>query len=284
MTLELDEQYHFKPVRVGDGSLMAMFFQFSFDHRQAERFNRVRHFKGVVRVSDIISCDVRTVEPFILDDTSANYLSYTFPYQKPTRGDFTFWKDCIRSMISASFTLPAALGIFISEGYLTRCWVTTADQDELYFCYGECGDDFFDIYARNHSRPDTRYGRQFEYLEQKAGRPTYTHYASIRDVNPSAVGLHSYAPLPTAPPTPTGFWDILHSFPNQGLWKYFHCDGDGTWIRRGLILGSLVIVHDGSYMPEVAKDVYSAAYMIYCTHTQQHAKGTVVDRSPSARN
>ena len=70
VTLELDEQYHFKPVRVGDGSLMALFFQFPFDHRQAERFNRVRHFKGVVRVSDIISCDGRTVEPSMLDNTS----------------------------------------------------------------------------------------------------------------------------------------------------------------------------------------------------------------------
>ena len=57
VTLELDEQYHFKPVRVRDGSLMALFFQFPFDHRQVERFNRVRHFKGVVRVSNIISCD-----------------------------------------------------------------------------------------------------------------------------------------------------------------------------------------------------------------------------------
>ena len=38
-------------------------------------------------------------------------------------------------------------------------------------------------------------------------------------------------------------------------------------------------------MPEVAKDVCSAAYMIfYCTHTQQPAKGTVVDRGPSAGN
>ena len=43
-------------------------------------------------------------------------------------------------------------------------------------------------------------------------------------------------------------------------------------------------MHDGSYMPEVAKDVCSAAYMIYCTHTQQRAKWTVVDRGPSAGN
>ena len=99
---------------------MAMFFQFPFDHRQAERFNRVRHFKGVVRVSDVISCNGRTVEPSMLDNTPGDYLSYTFPYQKPTQGDFTFWKDCIRSMTSASFTLPVALGTFISEGQMNR--------------------------------------------------------------------------------------------------------------------------------------------------------------------
>ena len=69
----------------------------------------------------------------MIDNTSGDNSSYTFPYQKPTRGDFAFLKDSIRSMTSASFTLPVALGTFISEGQLTRRWVTTADQNELYF-------------------------------------------------------------------------------------------------------------------------------------------------------
>ena len=49
-------------------------------------------------------------------------------------------------------------------------------------------------------------------------------------------------------------------------------------------MGSLVIVHDGSYMPKVAKDVCSAGFIIYCTATEQTAKGTVVEQSPDADN
>ena len=41
VTIELDKQYHFQPVRAGDRSLMAMFFQFPFDHRQAERLKLI---------------------------------------------------------------------------------------------------------------------------------------------------------------------------------------------------------------------------------------------------
>ena len=165
-------------------------------------------------------------------------------------------------MTSASFTLPTELGLFIYVGHLNHRWCITISREELYFYYDKCVGEFFDIYVRNYSRPDTLYGQRFEYSERRAGRPVFVYYTSTRDVSPSAVCLHSYTPLPSTPPTPTGFWDILHSFPNQSLWKYFPCDDDGNWIWRGLILGSLVFVHDGSYMPEVAKDVCSAAFMI----------------------
>ena len=90
---------------------------------------------------------------------------------------------------------------------------------------------------------------------------------------------------PHRAPTPvTDFWEVLRSFENQSLWRYFHCDGDGRWIHRGLLMGSLVIVHDGSYMPEVEKGICSAGYMVYCKVTKQRAKGTVVEASSGADN
>jgi len=47
------------------------------------------------------------------------------------------------------------------------------------------------------------------------------------------------------------------------MWKYFSCDGDGEWIHRGLMMGLLVMVHDGLYMPKVTKKVCLAAFYIY---------------------
>ncbi len=56
VSLNLDDKHHFKPSRIGDKSLMDVFFQHFMDHRQATQFNHYRHSNVVVRVSDILSC------------------------------------------------------------------------------------------------------------------------------------------------------------------------------------------------------------------------------------
>ena len=103
-------------------------------------------------------------------------------------------------------------------------------------------------------------------------------YISIHQLDDMPVTLHSQivVPLPIAPVT--DFWEVLHSFNNHSLWNNFTCDGDGKWIHQGLLLGSLVIVHDGLYLPEVATDTCSAAFMILCMHSYKRAKGVVAER------
>ena len=51
------------------------------------------------------------------------------------------------------------------------------------------------------------------------------------------------------------FEEVQSSFENQSIWKYLDCDGDGEWSHQGLVRGSLDIVRDGSYMPEISKEV-----------------------------
>ena len=75
---------------------------------------------------------------------------------------------------------------------------------------------------------------------------------------------------------------MINNDGNQSLWRTLKCDGDGTWIGRGLLSGTILVAHDGSYMKEVAADVCSAAVMIYCTRTQQTCTCTIVEQSPSA--
>ena len=103
-------------------------------------------------------------------------------------------------------------------------------------------------------------------------------------IDSHTVTLHSRAAAFEAPPQPASFLDTLRSFENQSLWRYFHCDGDGEWISEGLVNGTLLIVHDGSYMAKVDKTVCSAGYMIYCVATKQKCKGAVAERSNSADN
>lgn len=48
-------------------------------------------------------------------------------------------------------------------------------------------------------------------------------------------------------------------------------DGDGPWIHRAMVVvvGSLIVLHDGSYKQRVAKDVFSGAVVIRCRWTNK---------------
>ena len=98
------------------------------------------------------------------------------------------------------------------------------------------------------------------------------------------MALHSEALLPLVPETSHDFWTVIRGYDNQTLWDNFDCDGDGSWITNGLINGTLVAVHDGSYMKEVNPHVCSAAFMIRCNATGLRAKGLVAEWSESADN
>ncbi len=51
-----------------------------------------------------------------------------------------------------------------------------------------------------------------------------------------------------------------------------------------MIIESLVIFHNGSYMEHVSKEVCLVGFMIYCLHSRNRAKGSMVERYPSADN
>jgi len=60
---------------------------------------------------------------------------------------------------------------------------------------------------------------------------------------------------------------------SAGRW----CIGD--WIFGGFMRGSLVIGHDGSYMPHLANNARACASVIYCSHTDQFTDVTWVEKS-----
>jgi hypothetical protein len=80
----------------------------------------------------------------------------------------------------------------------------------------------------------------------------------------------------------SNFWQAILNDGNQSLWRTLKYDGDGSWIGEGLLAGTLLVAHDGSYMKEMAADICSAAVMIYCTRTRQTCTCTIVKNSSSA--
>ena len=96
------------------------------------------------------------------------------------------------------------------------------------------------------------------------------------------VTLHSRVARPIPEVQNTTFWSTLHSFPNQLPWRTFLCGGDGEWIHDGMVSGSLVIVHDGSYNPKGDTTQCSAGFVIFCKYTGYKARGAAAEQSNTA--
>ena len=279
-------EHHLRPVREGDRAIMEVFVAMGFSADQLESLNVVRMYLRVVHLSDIVRCDGRTYTRAALRRDAPPTSRHGFPHQQPTRADFQLWDDALRSLATGTDHLPFTIGPFLVEPHHDVVWTSEADESLLYRRREHCGETYHDVFVPRSSGVSTR-GRDarcYTWDRTALGEAPGTAYASVETDEVFDVVLHSTALMPSVEPAPTDFWSVIRGFENQSLFEHFHCDGDGAWIRRGLDSGSLVIGHDGSYMPMVTTSVCSAAFMIYCRTTKQVCKGTVVEYTESADN
>ena len=137
---------------------------------------------------------------------------------------------------------------------------------------GSGQDNTYDVFERGEDRVQTRFDTYYFLAEEGAEGISPTRRASITaGLSPTRVRYHSSAPLP--PPTPRldSVEEVLRSWGHRSLWRTLRIDGDGSWIRRAMVLGTLVVVHDGSYKVKVANDVCTGAVAIRCIWTQHRA-------------
>ncbi len=86
--------------------------------------------------------------------------------------------------------------------------------------------------------------------------------------------------LPWYAHRPNSLLATIALWENQSVWKLLWIDGGaGDWIFSGLMWGLLVIGHVGSYTPHLANNVCNCAAVIYCSHTNQYADVTWVEKS-----
>jgi hypothetical protein len=83
-------------------------------------------------------------------------------------------------------------------------------------------------------------------------------------------------------PSSSSFWVQICLYNNPSLWWNLRCDGNGTWIWEGICMGTLIIIHGGSYMKEISLLVSSATVMILCTNTGSMCKCMIAEKSSSA--
>ena len=172
----------------------------------------------------------------------------------------------------SALELRQPLGPYLTEPHRTPCWYTNIDATEVYRPRTQDFVDMYDVFLPQVSSYHTQSGYTYTWSMSVLGTHPGTSYASVQCVDSQPLQM------------PTDFWPVLRSFDNQSFWDHFVCGGDREWIHRGLLMGSLTIVHDGSYMPHVSESVCSAAIMIRCSVTKLQAKGSIVEYSASADN
>ncbi len=139
-----------------------------------------------------------------------------------------------------------------------------------------------DVYTLNQTPCSTRYGTTYTYSHQDTAPCLESRHATITNWLSHTVKLHSSSPAwsPLHVHSPKQLLATLASFKNQSFWKHLRIDGGaGDWIFIGLMRGSLVIGHDGSYMPHLANNVCTCAAVFYCSHTNQYGDVTWVEKS-----
>jgi len=102
-----------------------------YSPNQLVQINRVRKFKGVHLVSDIVRCDRISVDPGMLT-RSPSKSKQKFPLEKPVNDDFNLWNECLHYISSNTLKLRYTLGDFKGSSHFKEIWHVNTARTELY--------------------------------------------------------------------------------------------------------------------------------------------------------
>ncbi len=240
-------------------------------------FNRVRHFYKVYFMSQITRCDGKTINPAFMTSRTIKASSMRFPIEQPTEGDFEIWTLGLKSLTSHTFQLPIPLGHFIKDPYQDTLWRTTANND---YVIKSLGRNHHNIYRPCPSVYHTRNHNTYRYHKTCHQTPPWTHYASVSQLTPTMISLHSQARIDTPSDTkPTSFLQFLQKHDSAHFFDHNPFNKDIEWITTAIVQKSLTIAHDGSYMPNLSRKTCSAAVVILCNKTGNLGAFTVCEKS-----
>lgn len=191
--------------------------------------------------------------------------------------DFKIWEGALRSITSANLRMPIPLGKFLRRPF--DKFVFLADESRSVITREDNnGDRCFYHPVRGHYR--TRSQKVFELGAQPVELTVPTHYVSVQYHTDTLLSVSSQAKLPrvTATSIPS-LREALNDYGTPSLWRHFDFGPDEEWLVTALRQGSLIAVHDGSFMPDRSEEVCSAAVVFFCMKTGKMATVTVAERT-----
>ena len=123
-----------------------------------------------------------------------------FSIERPTRRDFELWRQALRDVTSAQYSLESPLGRYLTFPHNSDDWFATTNESKLYRRKEE---NIFEVYSK---LPNSKTPRRPCYKLAESGqtrRDVNESVLKIATVLPSArdntVSLHSTATPPQAP-------------------------------------------------------------------------------------
>lgn len=261
VSVEFPEDVSIPPIREHDRVLMEDIIKI-LPPSQWIAFNRVRKFHKIYYISQLTLCDGKTIDPALLSATASHQSTMRFPRECPTPDDFTLWNATLRVLTSTTLTLPTKLGHFIRMPYTPTYWTTNPDHSQLVLHSGKETLVYTDLHQPRHTRRRRIYTKSY----MTAPSLNTTLLASVVSNGNGTYSLHSHATLlQYTTQTATTFVHKIRQAPFNHLYKNMNIDDDGDWIAPAARRGSLIIVHDGSYMTQVDDTICSAAVVLLCT-------------------
>jgi hypothetical protein len=237
--------------------------------QQWTSFNRARKYFKVYFLSHLLMADGSTVNPAAINPALSKhrYTAMRFPQEKPTSADLELWTHTIQKITSSTLTISPPLGKFLNEcpEYLT--WQTNSTKSHI--VHRE-GDSTYKVYYRLQNIRETRRRHIFQFHHTTTHPPPCTLTASIIPLSLDTVSLHSVSTLKRNPVSPkTPFLTKLQEGAPAQLWQGMQITQGGKWILQAIENGTLLVAHDGSFMPHKHKSLCSAGIVLLCTKSGQ---------------
>jgi hypothetical protein len=265
---------------------MSEFFPVGYRGKELEALNVVQRYQNLLHVSDIVKCDGHTINEFIISDFSELFTRHIFPQEEPSNSDVQLWKAAVKRLCSGSINIPYTLGAFVQELHLPWKWFTMGIASKLYRLSknGDREEGKYHIYRRHLGSVETRHGARFDWIGPELGLHEGTHKASVTMCSDTCAIMHSKTPRPQETVPLASFLEVPLLYGNPGLWENLSFDDDGEWIWQSVEQGSLVIAHNGSYMPKESTEHCLAGVIMYCSTLKKWLKSSIVEHSNAASN
>lgn len=262
--VELSDQIVVPPLRERDKVLMEEVIHF-LPPSQWVSFNRARKYFQVYFMSQLLLSDGKTVDPTTVTLGSNRATSFKFPREEPTPQDIELWISTIKVLTSPSLALSPPLGEFLRHCIESDRWRMPRSQHCIVHT-SRTG--HYDIFQPILATTRTRHSVRFAYAYSTTTPPASDLSASVTLLTDGTISLHSYTSFRVAELTHhKSFLERLTAGSQSRLWDSLVIDDNGDWIPTAALNESLVMVHDGSYMPELDPSICSAALAILCLQT-----------------